>query len=67
MTMSNFKVFVAISGVLAILKLLGVIDWTWVAILAPVWWPIIFMAGVVALLASLHMISELWRAIGGKE
>ncbi|MGU3545773.1 hypothetical protein ACLBYE_22595 [Methylobacterium sp. A52T] len=46
-------------GILFIgLKLTGYIDWSWWWMLAPLWWPVIFVLLVVAVVGLLHLWSR---------
>ena len=48
---------VLLAGVLAALKLAGIVAWGWLWVLAPLWVPLVVVAGVllVALLVGLYI------------
>ena len=51
--------FLGLLGILFIgLKLTGYLDWSWWWMLAPLWWPVIFVLLVVAVVGLLHLWSR---------
>lgn len=48
----------ALAALLIGLRLVGVIDWPWWAVLLPVWWPLALVAALVLVIAVLEVAIE---------
>jgi hypothetical protein len=60
----GWKVFAILAGLLAALKLLGVISWGWVWVFSPLWLPVALLLAVM--LGTLIYVIALGRK-GGEE
>lgn len=50
-------------GLMLALKLAGLLDWSWVKVLAPLWLaPVLMVSAVVALHLALMLLGLLWKA-----
>ena len=50
-----------------VLKLIGVIDWSWIWVLAPTWIPLALVLGILILAGIIYCIIKLVRRLrGGK-
>jgi hypothetical protein len=61
----GWKAFAVVAGVLAALKLLGVISWSWLWVLCPLWIPIALL--VALMLGALVYVLALGVGKGEKE
>jgi len=56
---------ISFTGALTILfialKLLGIIDWSWIWVTAPLWIPIVIVFVVIILILVIYLISRLFK------
>jgi hypothetical protein len=52
----GWKAFAVVAGILAALKLLGVISWSWLWVLCPLWVPVALLV-VIMLVALIYVLA----------